>query len=323
MEINKPKRKLGVPTTFVGDKFGENQEHEILEIYYKYQGKKRTFVKISCPCGEEHITDLIHLKEKNRAICNCDYTGYFNNKKYDKDLIDKRFNSLTIKEIVRENHKAYCICLCDCGNEKKIRKIDVIKHHTKSCGCLWKEMMTEVHTKDWTGVISDWGVKLIKQYKQKDDIKVWLWECECLHCGDMFVALPSEVMNGHICSCGCAKMSSWEVLIRNMLDDNNVNFIPQYTFDDCTHINKLKFDFALFDENKNLLCLIEYDGLQHEMPIDFFGGDEGFELTKIRDSIKNKYCQESNIPLYRINYTYSVQDIKEEIKNILNTHKLL
>ena len=33
-----------------------------------------------------------------------------------------------------------------------------------------------------------------------------------------------------------------------------------------------------------------------------FGGKEQFDLTKRRDEIKNKYCQENNIKLLRIPY---------------------
>jgi hypothetical protein len=33
----------------------------------------------------------------------------------------------------------------------------------------------------------------------------------------------------------------------------------------------LRFDFAIFDSNHQLSCLIEYDGAQHFEPVDFAG----------------------------------------------------
>ena len=36
--------------------------------------------------------------------------------------------------------------------------------------------------------------------------------------------------------------------------------------------------------------------------MDRFGSDFGFELQKIKDSIKDKYCEDNNIELIRIPY---------------------
>ena len=48
--------------------------------------------------------------------------------------------------------------------------------------------------------------------------------------------------------------------------------------------------------------LIEYDGLQHFKPIDYFGGQEKFEYLQKCDEIKNNYAKEHNIPFIRIPY---------------------
>lgn len=91
-----------------------------------------------------------------------------------------------------------------------------------------------------------------------------------------------------------------------------VNFIPQYAFDDCRYIYVLHFDFAIFDGEK-LLGLIEYDGKQHFEPVVFFGGEDGFNKTKKRDQIKNTYCQTHNIPLLRLPYILSMEEIKYKL----------
>ena len=49
----------------------------------------------------------------------------------------------------------------------------------------------------------------------------------------------------------------------------------------------LRFDFAIFDENK-LQYFIEFDGRQHFEPIDFFGGEEYFKGIQERDSLKTQ-----------------------------------
>ena len=79
----------------------------------------------------------------------------------------------------------------------------------------------------------------------------------------------------------------------------------------------LKFDFAIL-YNKDVIGVIEYDGKQHFEPIDFFGGVDGFRKTQTRDEIKNNYCKEHNVPILRIPYTMSI----EEIKNVIYEYYL-
>ena len=140
----------------------------------------------------------------------------------------------------------------------------------------------------------------------------WLWRCKCGMCGNEFTALPARINNGHITSCGCASQSSGERLIINILEELNAKFEPQYLFRDCRNVNVLRFDFAVFDDS-NLLYLIEYDGKQHFEPISLFGGLKGFKDRQKRDEIKNNYCKQYNIPLLRIPYTFSLEEIKKII----------
>jgi len=62
---------------------------------------------------------------------------------------------------------------------------------------------------------------------------------------------------------------------------------------------RYRYDFYLQELN----LLIEYDGMQHYYPIEFWGGVD--ELAKIRasDTAKNKLAKQHNIPLIRIPYT--------------------
>jgi hypothetical protein len=190
-------------------------------------------------------------------------------------------------------------------------RADVVCSHTQSCGCLQRDKASESNTKDWTDVISDCGIKFLQQ-EHMNDKGQWLWRCKCGVCGDEFIALPAKINNGHITSCGCALQSSGERYILSTLDEMGVKHQEQFIFSDCKYRYVLRFDFAIFDNDK-LLYLIEYDGEQHFRPIDFWDGKEGFERTKIRDEIKNKYCQSHNIPLLRISYTLSNEEIKQQL----------
>ena len=92
----------------------------------------------------------------------------------------------------------------------------------------------------------------------------------------------------------------------------SAEFEPQYTFDDCKNIYVLRFDFGILYNDK-LLGLIEYDGKQHFEPIEYFGGKDGFIETQKRDKIKNEYCKVHNIPLLRLPYTLSIEEIKIKV----------
>ena len=61
---------------------------------------------------------------------------------------------------------------------------------------------------------------------------------------------------------------------------------------------KLKYDFAIFDDDGNLIRLIEFDGPQHYETENCWYSEEG----KIRDIMKNQYALSNGFPLIRIPY---------------------
>lgn len=124
----------------------------------------------------------------------------------------------------------------------------------------------------------------------------------------------TTVSNRTFSKTGCpfCNASHGEILISNTLLKLGVNFEIQYRFEDCRIIKTLPFDFAVIKSGK--ILLIEYDGMQHFDAKDFFGGIAGFRELQIRDSTKNKYCAENNIPLLRIPYTFEPQRDQEKIE---------
>jgi hypothetical protein len=59
---------------------------------------------------------------------------------------------------------------------------------------------------------------------------------------------------------------------------------------------------------------IEYQGLQHDEPVDFFGGEEGFIEGQKRDLRKKKLFEENNSTLIEVRKGYELDDIVNEIK---------
>ncbi|MFV8830523.1 hypothetical protein [Alkalihalobacterium sp. APHAB7] len=65
----------------------------------------------------------------------------------------------------------------------------------------------------------------------------------------------------------------------------------------------------------SLKVAIEYQGLQHDQPVDFFGGEEGFQKTKERDERKRKLCEENGVKIIYVREGYDLKDIIYEICN--------
>lgn len=130
-------------------------------------------------------------------------------------------------------------------------------------------------------------------------------DMKCYKCGYEWRKQAAGVVK----KSGCPKChsSKGEDRIKLYLEDKNISYQFQYKFPDCRYKRKLPFDFAVFDKERNLKCLIEFDGIQHFKPTKFTTSQtdyvERFENTKKCDQIKDNYCEEHDIPLIRIPYT--------------------
>lgn len=110
-----------------------------------------------------------------------------------------------------------------------------------------------------------------------------------------------QVAQSHLRGCGCPKcnLSLGELAIQKFLGVREILHEQEYGFPDCKDVRILKFDFYLPELN---VC-IEYDGKQHYVQVDHFGGEEEFKKVKKRDAIKDQYCKDHGIKLIRIPYT--------------------
>lgn len=273
-------------------------------------GKTRTMWSCICECGNNIDVSTDYLRRSSCPSCGCE-TIKMKKEKNRTNNIGEKHGRLKIIDVIWDEGKAKAVCKCDCGNDYIGIKADIISGHTQSCGCLQSERASESNTKDWSGIISNYGVEFICKDHMNNKGQ-WMWKCKCGVCRNYFVALPAKVNNGHITSCGCRIQSSGEECIFNLLNEFNIIFDTQHTFEDCKYEYVLRFDFAILNKDK-VIGIIEYDGKQHFEPIEFFGGIEGFKKTKIRDNIKNNYCKSKNIPMLRIPYTMPIDEIKNVI----------
>lgn len=129
------------------------------------------------------------------------------------DLTGKQFGKLTVlcrdKEYQKKHKKnnACWRCQCECGNQITVIGSLLTSGHTKSCGCLHKEISrNNGGWKDLTG--KKFGkltvVKEDKEYRIKNNIKArhCYWECKC-ECGNTISVLGNSLLSGATVSCGC------------------------------------------------------------------------------------------------------------------------
>ena len=112
-------------------------------------------------------------------------------------------------------------------------------------------------------------------------------------------------------------MSKGERAAESIFKKYNYAYEPQKRFDDCRDKYTLPFDFYLPKYN----LIIEIMGEQHEHPIDYFGGQEKFELQVRHDEIKRDYLKQKNIHCLDIwYYDFDKMEnlILNKIQEILN-----
>lgn len=100
-------------------------------------------------------------------------------------------------------------------------------------------------------------------------------------------------------------MSKAETKTKNFLEKKKIKYIFQYTNKYCINPEtntKLRFDYAILDENENLFCLLELDGQGHDTSVEYWGGDDGLKYNIRKDNYKNEYCERNEIYLVRIHY---------------------
>lgn len=146
------------------------------------------------------------------------------------------------------------------------------------------------------------------------------WKTECIQCHRTNYIHNEQILNNSG-GCTCQRMTINERKIMNILE-SWMKVYPgrfSYVYQEPVKGTKMRFDFAIFNPQHELIFAIEYDGEFHKV-IEYEPG--GIENTQRRDENKNQWCLERNIPILRIDFTeqnliestWLAQRMMEEIK---------
>lgn len=314
---------MGRLIDLTGQRFGRLT---VLERDKNVSSTKGAYWICQCDCGNKKSISSGSLRQGLTKSCGCLNKEIISQQKEIPDMIGKKFGNLTVIKraedyiMYGDQKKVAWLCKCDCGNKKIIASQDLKSGHTKSCGCIPKKKKG-CGLIDLTGkrfgklVVIERAKDYIYKHKQVKITTSPQWLCQC-DCGNIIIVQGGNLKSGNTTNCGCERTKSkGEILIDDFLNKNNIKHLNEYSFDDLRNKsgNLLRFDFAILNDNNEVIMLVEYQGKQHYIECGSFG----LYQRRYSDKIKKEYCKLNKIPLFEIKFDDEVNvlyNLMSEIK---------
>ena len=299
-----------------------NKRHNNFYDYSKakYVNAKTKICVICCEHGEFYVTPNNHLRGKGCPEC-----GKIKKKeasKYTKEewieLANKKHNwKYDYSKVMYSGSKEKVEIICPKHGEFLQNPVN----HLSGDGC---PKCSKVYRP--TG--AEWIKRASETHREKYDYAKTEYINNhtkvCIICHEKnkngkehgeFWQIPANHLNGQ--GCPLCKESHGENLVRNILLDEEIEFVREKTFPWLTNEktnHNLFYDFFLPEFN----AAIEYQGEQHFIPTKYFGGDEDFKKRIENDKIKKTLSKNNNICILYIDYTEKPENIKNKIKALKN-----
>ena len=288
---------------------------KLLTTSYENQDQKLTF---KCSCDNIFATTFAKFKNRNKTTCN--------------DCSNKKVATVQMKEVeifgvqVFETVGTEYVFLEEYkGARKKIR----VKHNL--CNHIYSITPDSFLNKKRRCPKCSGGIKKGHSLFVNDVNQKYKGEYQVIgeyigarkavkikhsSCGYEFEVQASNFIRG-LSACHKCNGSFGERKIIEFLEVNHIKYKTEYTFEGLRgkRNRPFPFDFVIFDDNKPKLA-IEYDGIQHFKPVEYFGGVESLKKVQERDKRKNRFCEENNIKLIRIPY-WQFDEIEEILKDVI------
>lgn len=272
--------------------------------------KRQYLCTIKCQCGCEFSRTLEKVVYQNAFYCTDCSRQIRGRKKRKGDnalldyiaskgylVIDKRKNLLTNQYIEVEDSDGYrgFVKVNKLQKGCKMSRFDIRvnkSHYIENVNTYCKNNGLTVECLDFSD----------KEYTRQS----LRFRCGC---GNEFITSIASFQNGKVRCDTCAKSTSrYEETFKLFLQANNIDYIHQYTLNQCRDVLPLPFDFYIKDYD----VLVEIDGEGHYYPCNFnqISNEKAmisYQSTVKHDHIKSEYCAQNNLKLLRIPY-YAMQD---------------
>lgn len=212
------------------------------------------------------------------------------------EMINKIYNNLLVleEEPERRSTRIYYKCKClKCNTIFSAEGQHIRKEEVMCPNC-------RIKVKSHKDIANQRFGKLVALYPtDKREFGSVVWMCRC-DCGNTKEVSLNNLNSFLVQSCGCLRESVREQNIKKILDENNINYISQFSFEKD---KRKKYDFAILNKDNQIIRLIEFDGKQHfGIDADTWFKSDSYKIRRERDNIKNQIAKEYNIPLVRIPY---------------------
>lgn len=304
--------------------------------------RKDTYWICECECGSKNIKPKRGTDLKSGKISSC---GCVRNDRIRKYISEVASNNNSIFDYIKENNlenivdwdknKLYGLNLKCITKKSKIKiwvrckncsdhpSYDVTcKNFSNGSGCPYcngtKVCRATSVGELYPEIFKIWSDKNKKTpYEYTSGSSKFKVIFKCCDCGEEYSKRLCDSINSYFKCPKCNNRSIGEQKIYEFLNSVKIETLEQYKFKDCIYKKALPFDFYL----PNINTCIEFDGEQHYAPVRFNGMDKrradlNFKKQKIRDAIKNKYCEDNNIRLIRIPY-WEIDNICQLLTNEL------
>lgn len=307
----------------------KNKNIEFLDAQgIKKSGKYRILVSMKCECGVLFQKTWEHIYKDNVYLCckdcarkqqtktrrkknNKQYLSFIEKNGY--ELVDKKQDLFSegLVEVIEKNTGYRGFVNCNYVNKQK--KMIVFSLFTNK-----KNLVYNLNQYANNNNIKTHVIRLFDD----DKLRTQAIECKC-ECGDIYITTYKSFLNQKWACDKCSqKISKNEIILKNFLEESNIDYIYEYSINSCKDVLPLKFDFYL----KKYKVLIEVDGGHHFQPVNFGGNMDEKTLYlrylnyQKRDKIKDEFCKENNIPLLRIKYTeFNNGNYKKTINEFIQT----
>lgn len=240
----------------------------------------------------------------NKNACkNCENNGWTLRQKEAKNkalyMLEKKQTITLVGEVKSWASKEESVWHCS-KCDHNFKRSPFIMFSQKSLTCPWcethpfeysKEIIQEKAKELWGNEYTFLDIDIIKNKNGSKRVLV-----QHNKCGFKYSVSLYNFLHGQ--GCPRCKISHGEKKVRDYLIKHNFAFQEQYCIE--TNNTYLKIDFYLEENNKKYA--IEYNGIQHYKPIEYFDGEQGYKKQVIRDNYKKEYCKLNNIELIIIPY---------------------
>lgn len=255
-----------------------------------------------CSCGNCVVKRKRSVCVGDALSCGCSSSRLRSEKTRKNFDIGERIGSRTIIDYVQKpGKKGGWLVRCDCGKENVVSGYWLRSGRSQSCGCRLGEIVAERQFINLIGQRRGMLTITGGPFPRFVNETHWIAQCDC---GKTTEVNGQAFRRGEATSCGCMNNSSGEALIASMLNDAKCKYHQEYTFDDLVGDKgaRLRYDFAIVNNEDEVIRLIEFDGKQHFKPSSSFGGEQRFIQQQRYDHLKDEYAKNHNIPLVRIPY---------------------